>query len=89
LNPSKIGVAARRHSVFPTDILFQVLATPVTHVEWRIGQDEVRPKVLVQIISHGPVNTALAVILVKDRFTARDFRSLICSISTKEHCSAL
>jgi hypothetical protein len=41
LHPGKVGITDRRHSILPPNIFTQPLATPVAHVERRIGKDEV------------------------------------------------
>ena len=51
LYPGKIGVTGRRYTILPPDIFFQVLAAPIAVIKVRVGEDKIRPQVLVQIIT--------------------------------------
>ncbi len=50
LNPGVVGVVHRRVAVFPAGVFPQPLAAPVAHIEGRIGEDEIGPKVFVQVV---------------------------------------
>src|SRR5260370_42626330 len=51
LDPRVVGVADRRHTVLPPDIVTQHLALPIAAVEGRIREDEVGAQVLVQVVA--------------------------------------
>ena len=53
LQPGIVGVAGRRHAVFPADIIAQMLAAPVADIERRIGKDEVGLQVFMLIGKKG------------------------------------
>jgi len=49
LHPSEVCIAIRRDAELPADILPEPLAAPVFHVKRRVGEDEVRFQVGMQI----------------------------------------
>ena len=49
LNPGEIGIAGGRHTVFPAHVIAQPLATPIAHVERKIGQYIIGLEVFVQV----------------------------------------
>lgn len=40
-------VVGRRSVVLPTHILFQPRTAPIGHIEWWVGQDEIRLEIVV------------------------------------------
>ena len=50
LDPGVVSVIHRRNTIFPASILTKALATPITHVEGWISEDEIRPQVFVQVV---------------------------------------
>ena len=53
LQPGIVGIAHRRHAVFPAGIVAQLLAAPIADVEGRIGKDKIRFQVGVAVIQEG------------------------------------
>ena len=49
LHPPEVRVAGRRDPVLPADVVTELRLTPVTHVERRIGQDEIGLEVRVEV----------------------------------------
>ena len=49
LNPCEISVVDRRHPEFPANVLPQVFAAPIAHVERRVGENEIGLEVGMQI----------------------------------------
>ncbi len=50
LDPGIVGVVRWRHAVFPAHVLLEALATPIGHIEGRVGEDIVSLQILVQIV---------------------------------------
>ena len=50
LHPGEVGVAGRRHTEGPANVLAQFVATPVADIERRIGQNPIKLLVSVQIV---------------------------------------
>ncbi len=50
LNPGIVGIVCRRHPELPVNVLLQSLAAPVRYIELRIGKDEIRPQIHMQVV---------------------------------------
>jgi len=55
LQPRKVGIARWRGAILPTGITAQLFTTPVTDIERRIGDDEIRFDIFVGIVQKGYV----------------------------------
>jgi len=53
LQPGIIGVTDRRQSVLPANVIAQLLAVPITHIERRVSQNEVGFEIRMAVIEEG------------------------------------
>ena len=50
LNPGVVGIVCRQHPELPANVFLQSLAAPIRYIELRIGKDEIRPQIHMQVV---------------------------------------
>jgi hypothetical protein len=53
LHPGEVGVARGWYAVLPAFVIPEQVAAPIGYVEWRIGEDVVRPQIGMQVFVKG------------------------------------